>query len=156
MAKHYNPSIAENAARILNTKNGEHVNSEITPFLQPVIPINSVCNIVRSVTTTAFATIFTTPSDKDFYLTSATMSIQKAADSDVTLLHFQVTIGGVALNVMTQAFLTLTAAQETVTLALVPPIKIDRNTTIVVGNNSSAGTNLTSGNLTGYTVETTK
>jgi len=52
----------------------DHVNEEI----QPVVEIQPYIDILRSVTSTS--TVFTTPSDRDFYLTNINLTTNSDAD----------------------------------------------------------------------------
>jgi hypothetical protein len=157
VVKHYNTSISEDAARILNSKQGQFLGDDVTGPVA-VIPIKPRVNILKrgQALNSTGATVWTTPSDKDFYLVAANLSFVKDATSTSLASRISVTVEGVAINILDCAQLTLTAQSGNMSQQFNPPIKLDRNTNITV-NNSTAVANCTSvANIYGYTVETTK
>lgn len=159
MVKHYNPSISEDAARILNTK-GEYLSSDVLPNIQPTIDIKRICNIVRQAdqSTTGAFTIFTTPTDKDFYLVGWSMSFSKGSATDATnSLDLTVVIDGVTQAVETLGIFTLNTHAEALSGNCAGfPIKLDRGTNIQMTGTFTAGTLARSARIIGFTVETTK
>ena len=156
MVNHYNPSIVERAQRIFRTKAFDVMSSEIEPNIKAIIPISPVLNIVRFAvrSTTGTTQVYTTPSDKDFYLTALTLGGSSNATSDGTAMYIQVTIDGVTQRPLYLVKQTLTAFTGNVAIAFPFPIKLDRNTNVsltlsfTVGNDSGVCT------LAGYTEET--
>lgn len=157
MTTHYNTTIAEDAARILNTKSSDTLPSTMN-ILTPVIPITRYCNIVRrqEAINVLTATIYTTPTDKDFYLTAATLSFIKDATSTSLSSTIRVVIEGITWQILSLAQLTLTAQSGNQSISFPFPIKIDRGTNITVQNNTNVANVATYGTIMGYTVETTK
>lgn len=157
MVKHYNTSIAEDAARILNSKQGQFLGDDVTGPVA-VIPIQRFCNIVRagSSAATGAVTVYTTPSDKDFYLVGATLQIQENATSDNTSTSLRCFIDGVLQNLINIRKLTTTATTDSEVLMLPIPIKVDRNTVISISNSFTVGSATKAASIIGYTVETTK
>lgn len=161
MVKHYNPTIAEDANRIFNFKTGEVVSTEVAPFIQPIIPIQRKCTVIKELhhTTSGAQTLYTTPNDKDFYLTSVLMTIVKDATCDMASNVYNLTavVDGVTISLGTIAILTLTAQSEVISRDFTIPIKIDRGSSIfLTANTFTAGTMSRSATICGYTVETTK
>jgi len=130
MTKHYNPSIVERANRILATKSGDFLSDEVQG---PVacIAITPVANILRAAA--GSGTIYTTPADKDFYLTGFSLSFVKAASDTGTLVQITCIVDGVTTSIFGFAGLTLTAERDGVAVDLSTPIKVDRNTAISCG-----------------------
>lgn len=130
--KHYNPSIVERAQRIFNTK-GDNLPDEVSGPVA-VIPIQPVSRIIKAAaaSNTSIITPYTTPTDKDFYLTGVTLSFVKDAANDLATgsLLVQTTVNGETVSVTGIAVLTLTAQQQTVRCEFNPPIKVDRNAAI--------------------------
>jgi len=159
VVKHYNPSISEDAARILNSKQGQFLGDDVQGPVA-VIPIRRYANIVRRVgsTTTGSATVYTTPADKDFYLTGIQVSFIKNATCDVASgpLRYTATVEGVSQGIISLALLTLTAQDQNAFVSFETPIKVDRNTAITTSNTFTAGAFVRECCITGYTVETTK
>ena len=160
MVKHYNPSIAEDANRLLNSKAGDQLGAEVAPIIQPTIELRRYSNIVRSGSSTASsstASIFTTPSDKDFYLTGATFSLQKDATSDNTSAFLRVTIdGSTTRNIIQMDTLTTTAVSKDMAVSFPFPIKLDRSTNVIIGATYTVGSLVRNATIFGYTVEVTK
>jgi len=150
MVKHYNTSISEDAARILNSKQGQFLGDDVQGPVA-VIPLSPRANIVKSVNSAT--TIYTTPADKDFYLTYVLLSAIKDAAATGTSVAISATVEGVSTSIVAIAGITLTVQQQTVPVFFSTPIKIDRNTAIAI-----SGSNWTTyrGIVAGYTVETTK
>lgn len=159
MTKHYNVSIAEDALRILNSKQGDFLGDEVIGPVA-VLPIERYANITKSATGTgASVSIFTTPSDKDFYLCSAELTMAKDATQDTASgsISLGVIVDGVAVSVLRINIITLQAHQDSVVVAFPKPIKLDRNSSIAASRGAStAGTCSIGACITGYTVETTR
>lgn len=156
MARHYNPSISQDARRILNLKGTDMMVSEVLDVITPVVPIGRVCNIVRAVRqdTTGTFTIFTTPSDKDFYLVAADLSTSKNSTADNSSSDLRVVVDGVARSLLVTAQITLTAQGVQAFLPFTPPILVDRGTVIDVTGAFTVGAMSRVGSIVGYTVET--
>ena len=125
------------------------ISSEIADNIAPVVIIEPYQNIVRSVN--SLATIFTTPSDKDFYLTSAILSVAKDAAATGTSVTITAIIDGVTQTIVAVAGITLTANAQTVNEQCY--VKIDRNTAIAI---SGANWTVYRGIIKGFTVEVTR
>lgn len=158
MVKHYNPSLVERFQRIFNFKSTDRFKDDISGPVA-VIPVEPVSKIVRSGNTSSSGalTIFTTPSDKDFYLVGGNISLVKDVTCDAATGTFQITctIDGVAQAIMVIGILTLTAQSEIVNLSLPYPIKVDRGTAITGSITFTAGACRRTGCIIGYTEETT-
>jgi len=153
--KHYNPSISEDTVNTFNLK-GEEI-SEINEIISPVVIIQRPVHIVRfaSVSTNTSTAIFTTPTDKDFYLTflDTVYTSDVACDCSVTYVDFYVE--GV-IRYLYLPVTTLTALNIQKTINFNPPIKLDRGTAVRLVGSKSVGTFFRAGTIGGYTVETRK
>lgn len=156
MPVHYNPSIAQDSRRIFNLKAGDNFSPEILPNIQPVMQISRVANIVREVGSAATGTftIFTTPADKDFYLTGAMLSFTKDAASDLTTMAMNVVIAGATRSIVVIPTTTLVAGTMQHNAPITTPILVDRGTTIGVTGTFTVGTATRFGLVQGFTVET--
>jgi len=129
--------------------------------IQPVVEVKKKwCNIVRSnsasASTASNLTIYTTPADKDFYLVAAVVSIAKNAACDTASggTSLSATVEGTAQPIVTIRSLTLNAQFVTQTLQLPIPIKVDRNTNIILsGSTFGAGEFARGANIIGYILE---
>lgn len=157
MTRHYNPSIVERATRILNSKQGDYLPDEVSGPVA-TISLEPVVRIVRNTsrTTTGNSTIYTTPADKDFYLTGLYLSACADATNDGVLYNIQVTIDGVSQRIASLVKQTTTAFAGNMPMQFVKPIKVDRNTAITVGQSFTAGTSTVAAAVYGYTEEVTK
>ena len=115
MPIHNNPSITEAANRKFNLKGGDMLPSEIqgpvaTIEIQPHL---NICKRASALNST-IATIFTTPSDKDFYLVAAELSLIKDATGTSTSSTISVIIEGLAVVLLDIAGITLTVQENSV------------------------------------------
>lgn len=133
--------------------------NQIDNKIIPVIDINPkhsrIANIVRNVGSTASGatTIYATPSDKDFYLTNATLNCMKDAASDNTNVTLTVYIDGAQRQLFSFAFLSLTAERASEVLTFNPPIKLDRGRNIEVNGSYTVGNLSKRATIVGYEIE---
>jgi len=127
----------------------------------PVIDINPKhgrrANIVAGTvkTTSGSQTVYTTPANKDFYLTTVSYALIKdvACDMATGFSTITCTVDGASSNLIVQPIITLTAQNQVITISFPNPIKVDRNTLISFGGTYAAGVCVRSASITGYTVE---
>lgn len=155
MVRHFNTSIAQDIRRIFGIK--ENLNSEIGDSVIPVVQITRIPSIFRNATptTSGTATIFTTPPDKDFYLSYAMFQMMKNAAADNTNVSFNVVIDGAARTLIQFETLSLTAFTDSKAIVLNPPVLLDRNSGITMTGAFTVGAMSRSGVIAGYTVELT-
>lgn len=160
MVKHYNPSIVQRAQRILNTKIN-NLPDEVGDLVA-IIPITPVIDIVATATrtTSGAATVYTTPSDKDFYLTALIFTLTKDATCDMATGAVAVTAflptNATAQPIASHNAFTLTAQDKIIEISFPIPIKLTRGTLIALGGNTfTAGTCYRGVTVYGYTEETT-
>lgn len=130
---------------------------QVIPSIQPVFELKRrVCNISKlgGATNSAATTLYTTPSDKDFYLAGAFLSVIKDATSTSAFSSIRGTVDGQDIaDIIAIAGMTLTVQSESTSVTFNPPLKLKRNTTVTV-NNSTAVANITAyGSIWGYTEE---
>jgi len=157
VTKHYNPSISERAQRILITKNGDHMSDDLMPNMVAVVPILPVARIVRGsgMTNSTTSSLYTTPTDKDFYLTNAVLSVSKDTTAAAVAIDLRVLVDGATLTPVRISGITLTALQATVPVSFNPPLKVDRNTSISINASSATANIRVDGAIVGYTEEAT-
>lgn len=160
MATIYNSDLTKgliNSAKLQTSK--DKVPNQIADKVVPVIEVNPkllrTCNILRygSATTTG-ATIYTTPSDQDFYLCGASVSVIKDVTSASTSSYLQITPeDGLTQRVLLISGITLTAQDDSISVDFSRPILLKRSSTIAVGNSSAVGNIKTDASIWGYTVD---
>ena len=152
--RHYNPSIITRALRIFNSKQGDFLTDEVAGPIATISihPFTNVCESKEIVNTTS-GTIYTTPSDKSFYLTSASLSSIRDASATAVLFRITYYQNGVEKTLLAHSGITLTAASKDTTLSMINPILVDKNTVIAVKSNLSTGNFRCDATIQGYTEE---
>lgn len=101
------------------------------------------CDIVRhsSLVTSGSGTLYTVPSDKDFYLKYVTLSVVKDATCDMATgaVGVSAIIGGAARGLLAVPVLVTTAQNQSTQITFPTPIKIDRGTGITISGTYTAG-----------------
>lgn len=159
MAKHNNPTISQDLLRIFNFKQGDMLGNDVGNMIVPVINVERFVNISRDVTvaTNALTTVYTTPTDKDFYLSAAcltyhhdaactTMSCNMSCfpDNDVTARKILI------INPSPSAVSNMVVSNQ-----YRPHIKIKRGTNISIQSANNDGVQRLDGSIQGFTIETT-
>jgi len=160
MVEHKNNSITQWAQRKLRTKVGQNLTDDVSALVA-TLEIGPVLTEIYSTnpsTSASTNTAFTLPTEKDFYLVSASYAIVKDAtcDSADGQAFCRATVNGAVKTLFGFPLLTLTAQQYNETVFFDPPLKIDRGgvlqitaPTFTVGKFSRVGTYI------GYYEETT-
>jgi len=143
-----------NFQRIFKLK-GEST-SEVADMIVPVVIVEPVINIIKqnTVTNATTATVYTTPADKDFYLVAIQMTTIKDVTSTNTYTYVAGVISGVGMTFFQLPCFTLTVQTLQAQLSLPLPIKLDRNTTVTVNQETNVANSKTNAVIYGYTVET--
>lgn len=120
--------------------------------VQPVLIVNPipspVCNVAAGID--AGGGIYTTPTDKDFYLVAAQVSASDNTGA-IAATELLVTIGGVAIPILTvYAGGSVTADSNAASINPAYPIKLDRGSAVTLTVNTANG----SGSIMGFTVDT--
>lgn len=157
MVLHNNPSIVERAQRVLNTKGNQTLSDQVEDKIRVVLPLTPVCRVLAYGTCVnqTIQVLYTTPTDKDFYLTSAQLSMIKDATSTSTNSYIEVAVNGVATVLLTIAGFSLTAQNDSVAQSFPNPIKLDRGSQIRIANTTAVANSRAHGTIQGYTEETT-
>lgn len=130
---------------------------QVIPSIQPVYEVNKkYVGILRNLTrsATASATIYATPSDRDFFLCGFSNSVIKDAtcdDATGVTSQIELTIGGVTRVIGAIPGIVTTASSQTIMIDFNKPIKIDRGTNITLsGGTYTAGLKVRSVVIWGY------
>jgi len=132
------------------------VPNQLAEKVVPVMEVNPkllrVSNVVanaNAVNATA-ATVYTTPTTRDFYLCGAMLSVIKDVTATSTASVINGTVNGAAVNFMSIAGLTLTTQNLSNTMIFNPPIKLDRNTAVQVTNTTNVANVTARAHIFGY------
>lgn len=140
----------------------DKIPTELAEKVVPVMEVNPKLlrrvNLIKNVsgTTTGALTVWTTPTDVDFYLTGVLLGVIKDATCDMATSQIAVGIivDGVSKRAVSIPILTLTAQAHVVNREYTVPVKVDRGTTISsTANAYTAGLCSREVIIQGYTVE---
>lgn len=133
---------------------GEPAPVFVEDYIQPTVSVSPITNVLRhnSAINSTTATIYSTPSDRDFFLTGASLSLIKDAGATSTGSSVKVVIDGNTRNLLTIISLTTTAQNDAISQSF-NKIKIDRGTDIVVTNGSANANVSAIGIIEGFIVE---
>jgi len=113
--------------------------SEIAEKVVPVMEVNprllrliNIAGVASSGTSAATMNSIAADANNDLFITTINLCLIKDATCDAATGNFNavVTLGGVAVGVLSIPVITLTAQSENIALSLPIPIKVDRNTTL--------------------------
>jgi hypothetical protein len=158
-AKIYNSDLTKElreAAKIMTS-----VDATPTEIAEKVVPVMEVnpkilrrSNIVlntRMVNNTA-ATIYTVPTDRDFYLVSAMLSFIKDATSTATEVNLRLKDElGISQRIMEFECLTLTAQADSMCITFPFPVKVPSGAPITINCTTNNANISVSGCIIGYT-----
>jgi hypothetical protein len=133
MAINRNSETAEEIRDVFKLQQGiDGIISNVGNQIIPVCDINPkhsrICNIVKHLNNTASgtSTVYTTPTDSDFYLTSAYFSFSKNALCDVSTGTLNMSVlmpdGSSASSLLSHAVITLTAQNGALSISFPTPI----------------------------------
>jgi len=129
---------------------------KVVPVMEVNPKILRIINTVKEIgsSATGNTTIYTTPADRDFFLTSVYLTHTEDATSDGTGVYIQIVLpDGVTTRVLRFLKTTLTAFNNAMSLPFPRPILLKRNSTIIFVKAFTVGTTNTSGGITGYVVD---
>jgi len=127
-------------------------NLTIRNEVMPVILLHKFANLHRSapLTNGTSATLLTTDSDKDFYVTGAYLSVIKDVTSTSVLSSISATVNSYAQRLLGIAGISLTPQSETISINYSYPLKIDRGTAITLGNSTNVANITANGGIFGF------
>jgi len=135
----------------------DKVPTEISNTIQPIVDIvphrTTIARHTTRTTTTTGLTLFATPTDKDFFLTYAHLSVTKDVSNDNTNTQIQVTIDGANRVINSITTQTLTVANGVSNESFAYPIKIDRGSDIKLVMVFAAGTMIGVPRIGGFILE---
>lgn len=132
--------------------------SQLADKVVPVMEVNPkllrIAEICKSTGgSTSPITVYTTPTDTDFYITGATFNCVQDVTSDNIGSSLNITVNGVSVKPLYFSALATTAGQfQNQTTSFNPPIKVDKGTTITVSHSGTAGITRLAVCIYGYNV----
>lgn len=158
MAKIYNSELSKEITQgaKLQTAEGK-IPNELAAQVVPVMEVNpkllKPAKIVRYVaaTTNATNTLYTTPTDKDFYLTGCMLTSAQDAASDNVGCNIRCSIDGAYQRVIQTTNIASTAGTNQLSVNLGShPVKVDRGTVIYGAHGGTVGVTRLSAAIWGY------
>lgn len=148
-------TIDDNIKTDLGLKEGiDVIPKQVLPTIQPIYEVlRRVCNFNRagSFSDSTGGTFFSTPTDRDFYVTAVQLTYSKDAINTATFVNLGCTVNGATVNLARIRFEPLTAGNDHQEISFPFPIKIDRGTNVTgITDNGTASIDF-SGALFGYT-----
>jgi hypothetical protein len=136
------------------------VSQQVVPVMEINPKMMRVINTVKSQTATnnASVAIFTTPTDKDFYLSALALSLTKDASATLTYASIEATVKGQSSPVrfLTLAVTTTTAVQGlNAQIALPHDLLLERGTNITCTADTAVGSFTTRSTMYGIEVQNT-
>jgi len=157
MAKVTRSSILLEAQNLAGTQSAaEAIPNQMANVIQPTLELNPrFANILRSDagTVSGSRTLYTTPLDKDFYVTSAQLSNQRSVASDQTVVELTCYVGGAIRRILAIPNLATTAGEVSITISFPYPLKVDRGTNILHTCSFTAGASTRYAIITGFILE---
>lgn len=152
MVNHNNPNITRRYNHLFNLK-GESADTELYDYIIPVMELGHVCDIVSGVGSGASGNlpIYTTPTNKDFYLTSFSITGMSDVLADNSYIALTCVINGLTQYLFYRAKISLTVDSFCQTQSFAVPIKLDRGSVIQAVNIFTVGSSSVSACIQGYT-----
>jgi len=162
-AKIYNSSLTRelvDGGKIAVSVDG--IPSELAEKVVPVMEVNPkllrLNNIVESTfqATNGSVTLFTTPVDRDFFLTSVSIALVKDVACDLAsgAIALSVTLpSGIVKSLIRLPVLALTAQSSELSLSFSQPIPLGKGSPIAISGTFTAGALSRSGSITGFTID---
>jgi len=142
-------------------QNVDPIPNRFSDFVQPVMEVNPKSfrriNVVKenSRITTGSTALYTTPTDRDFFLVAGYLQAVADATADNTTIYLLIQpIDSAEVNIIQMRKLSLTAFSEKISFCLPFPIKIKRGTTISFGTTYTVGACVINAVIMGYTIST--
>jgi len=132
------------------------IGDKIIPVIEVGNNIDETFIIHTNSTTTGTITVHTTPTDKDFYLTSIEMSYATDVSCDMASAQngVVVIVQGASRVALSFSNIALTVQQSDRTITFPTPILLDRGSGITLTGTFTAGVCIRGVSISGYTVDT--
>jgi hypothetical protein len=144
-------------------QNVDNIPNQLADKVVPVMEVNPKIlrriNIIKAYTSAATgeSTVYTTPTDKDFYLVGYSLNSVKNAACDGTNVYMEGVLStGEAITIDYWLSLTLTADKYNNSMSFSQPILLKRGSVIKVATNFGVGAQTKTALIYGYTVDNIK
>jgi hypothetical protein len=150
-----NNEVSKSIYQALNLDSSDEAPNTAVNLLSPTIEVNPILvkfpDVCLYTTGTGTQTIYTTPTDRDFYLTGAWISAVNGGANTGLLTIIEATINGTNRIILGVALIFQVANGQSSTMNFTHPIKVDRGTAILLNN---VGTPLNAvGGIIGFTYD---
>jgi len=143
------------------SRNDGALPTKLSDTIQAVFPVGfqgKYCDIMVNLdrTNSGAGTVYTTPTDRDFYLTSATLSVSSDVSADTVLYTLDcIPYGSTVVNNLLEVNKqTLTAVSNLITYHdYTFPIRLTRGTAIRIATTKTVGTTVYNGSIVGFTYQ---
>jgi len=158
MAEIHRGQVSKKIVRAAGLQPGaDAIPKQLGTVVLPVLIVNEDAeqHIVRRSTLSdgATVTLFTTPTDRDFFLTNGFLATAKSVLALSTRTRLTVTPSGTlsAADVLDMRYEPVTAGEINMTQSFVPPILLARGSTIVMTHTNATASIDSSGGIVGFT-----
>lgn len=141
--KHYNPQLATDAQRIFKLKQGDMLDSQVVPNIQPTKEIKPLVGVIAAASGGAVGTLHTTDANRDTFLTGVSFAVSTDAAKTGSMVYVDAVIDGVTCVL---AYVAIPVGALAASSIYVPfnELKVDRNTAIRVQANGTFASHGTS------------
>lgn len=149
--------ISKNAGIQISRENVPNQLAEkVVPTMETNPELLRKISIVRSTTGTnaTSTTIYTTPTDQDFYLCAMAITMIKDVTATSNATAIVATINGAVISILKIPGITLTVQESNVQVSLPFPLKIDRGTAINITHSTNVANVVGTGHIYGFINET--
>lgn len=151
MAKHYNPRITEDAARLLKPKGADFLSDNVQGPVATIAIRPKLKTAFNSATGTG-ATILTASSEKETYIVGCALSYVKDATSTGTDFRIGCVIDNATSRLISLPGITLTAASLATATSFQEPVLIDKGSAVTINCNTGVANQLYVGTIYYYEV----
>lgn len=140
MVEYQNAEIRNRLAEDTKVSPSSSLPSNISNSIQPVLIANPNWYSNKLVEIREFSTgttIYTTSTKKETYVTAMALNVEKEAASTADNVYIKVTVNGKELEPLALSFTSGTAGSGSTSISLPFPLKIDKNTGIIVAPNAA-------------------
>jgi len=132
---------------------------QVANTVQPVFNVgDKYSNVVASgeLVATGSTTVYTTPTEEDFYLTNAYLNSQCDSACDSTEINLNVVVGGKSCELIHFMKFSASSYSRFEDMSFPFPIKLDRNSAITITHTYAAGNATVGASIVGFTKTTPK
>jgi len=137
---------ADNAPRDIANTIVATIPVQRTPSFHQNIALDDISS------TTGAVVVKTTRTDRDFFMTNASIAVTSDVSSDNVAANINAFVNGVGINVIRIVSQTLTAGSDHIELTFNPPLLVDRGTNIILTGTFTVGATTKTSFVSGFEV----